>query len=447
MAAGAWIAAPSAQIKSLLRGDHCCEVSRKEISWMVAMLDFGNILTPIPSSYLMDIYGRKPVHLSAAAMYLTASALAFSANEVWYLYVARLLAGMGKGVAFAVVPIYIAEVANVQVRGALSTMFIGSLNTGVIYINILAAFVEDKYVRVNIASTVLPVIFALTFFFVPESFYYLTMKGKKEKSIKSLSKYRKREEEHPSVKAEQELVEMTVEEDMEKKGRFIDIFTSKAMRRATTIISALALFQRSTGISPILAFSTITLPETGGGLNREAYMLIFSILLVVVNYLVSPLVDSWGRRNLLLVSAISTSIVHLTVGIFYFLQHEEYDVNSWNWLPYCCTVAFACTYSLGIGFLPSTLVGELFPTNVKCYASSVSAIILAATSFVMNRLFREVADLWGVWCMYMFFSGTSAACAIFVYCFVFETKGKTFGEIQDTLRRSLTTPPANISLI
>nr|XP_014279626.1 facilitated trehalose transporter Tret1-like [Halyomorpha halys]XP_014279627.1 facilitated trehalose transporter Tret1-like [Halyomorpha halys] len=447
MAAGAWLAGPSAQIKSLLKGTHCCTASRSEISWLVALMDLGNILTPIPASFLMNIFGRKIVLYIAAATFFGASAFAFSANAVWFLYVARLLAGMGKGMAFAVVPIYIAEVANVQIRGALSTIFIGSLNTGVIFIYIIAALIEDDYVPVNIGTLVLPIIFIITFIFVPESFYYLTLKEKKEKSINSLRIYRKRAKDDPSIQAEQELVENTVKKDMENRARFFDIFTTKAMRRATMIISVLALFQRSSGISPTLAFSTITLPETGGGLSRETYMVIFAILLVIANYLVSPLVDTWGRRNLLLVSTASTSLVQLIAGIFYFLQHDEYDVSSWNWLPYCCMLIFACTYSFGIGFIPSTLVGELFPTNVKCYASSVSAIILAATSFVMNRVFREVADNWGVGYMYMFFSATSAGCTFFVFWYVFETMGKTFGEIQHTLRQSLTTRPSLLGTI
>ncbi|XP_014279632.1 facilitated trehalose transporter Tret1 isoform X2 [Halyomorpha halys] len=434
MTSGAWLAWPSAAIKPLLKGEKCCTVSRGQVSTMVALMDLGNILTPIPSSYFMDWIGRKLTLYITSVMYIISSISVIAANDVWYLYVARFFAGLAKGVAFAVVPIYLAEVANVQIRGALSTMFIGFLNIGMFYDYFFGALLS--YEALNIANVVIPIIFSIGFLFVPESPYYLTMKKKENKAIKSLSKYRQLKRDNEALLAEAKMVSATVEKDLEQKGRFIDIFTTKEMRRATLIIVLLALFQRSSGISPTLAYSTITLPETGGGISREMYMVIFSFILIVANYIATPLIDTWGRKKLLIYSALSSAITQMTAGLFYFFESRKYDVSSWNWLPYCCVIIFALTYSLGIGFIPSTLVGELFPTNVKCYASSVSAIILAATSFVVNRVFREVADNFGVEYMYFFFSLTSVACVIFTILYVFETKGKTFVEIQNILKES-----------
>lgn len=432
MTSGAWLAWPSASIKPLLKGEHCCHFSRAQISTMVALMDLGNVLTPIPSSYFMDWIGRKPTLYSTAAMNIIGSILVMIANDAWYIYLARFSVGMAKGVAFAVVPIYLAEVANVQIRGALSTMFIGFLNIGIFYDYFFGAIIS--YNSLNIANALIPIVFMITFIFVPESPYYLTMKKKEKKALKSLAKYRQVDKEDEGLLAEAKLVSLTVDKDLEQKGRFFDIFTTRSMRRATLMIGALALFQRCSGISPTLAFSTITLPETGGGLSREVYMIIFSFILAVANYVATPLIDTWGRRNLLIYSAVSTSLVQLVAGIYYFLETNRFDVSSWRWLPYVCLVLFAVTYSLGMGFIPSTLVGELFPTNVKCYASSLSAIILAATSFCVNRVFREVADNWGVEYMYLFFCLTSAACGVFCIFYVFETKGKTFAEIQHILK-------------
>lgn len=440
MTSGAWLAWPSAAIKPLLRGEQCCTVSRSQVSTMVALMDLGNIITPVPSSYLMDWIGRKLTLYITSIMYIISSICVIAANDVWYLYTARFFAGMAKGIAFAVVPIYLAEIADVKIRGALSTMFIGFLNIGMFYDYILGAYVSYK--ALNIANIIIPIVFSICFYYVPESPYFLAMKNKEKKAIKSLAKYRQLKRDNETLLAEAKMVTTTVERDLEQRGRFFDIFTTKAMRKATLIIVLLALFQRSSGISPTLAYSTITLPETGGGLSREVYMVIFSFILVAANYVATPLIDTLGRKKLLIISALTTAITQLIAGLFYLFENIKYDVSSWNWVPYCCVVVFAVTYSLGIGFIPSTLVGELFPTNVKCYASSVSAIILAATSFVVNRIFREVADQWGVQYMYFFFALTSVLCTIFTICYVFETKGKTFAEIQNILNESA--PPAII---
>ncbi|XP_014279628.1 facilitated trehalose transporter Tret1 [Halyomorpha halys] len=433
MAAGGWLAWAAVAIGPLVRGEYCCNVTRSEISTMVSLMDFGNILSPIPAAYCMDIFGRKPTLYSTAFMYIFASVAVIAANNVWYLYAARLSVGMAKGVAFAVVPIYLAEIASPQIRGALSAMFIGLLNIGLVYDYVLDIFLS--FTGVNIANAILPVLFGIFFYFVPESPYYLAMKEKEKRTIKSLSKYRQVKKDNEALLMEANFVTETVATDMEQKGRFIDLVTTASMRRAMLIITALSLLQRSCGLSPTVAYSMVTLPETGGGFSRATYMVIYSSVSVVANYLPSALVETWGRKKLLMASAASCSAVQGIAGLFYYFRTHHYDVSSWLWVPYACLVAVSFTYSIGIGFVPSTLVGELFPTNIKCHAGSISAIFLATTSFVLNRIFLEVSDRWGVEWMYFYFATSGAVCVIFSHFYVFETKGKTFMEIQNILKR------------
>lgn len=432
MTAGCWLSWPAPAIKLLLKGEYCCNVTRSEISTMVSLMDFGNILSPIPAAYCMDIFGRKSTLYSTAFMYLFASAATFAATNVWYLYAARLSVGMAKGVAFAVVPIYLAEIASPQIRGALSAMFIGLLNIGLVYDYVLGMLLSFN--GLNVANAILPLLFGIFFYFVPESPYYLAMKTKEKRTIKSLSKYRQVKKDNEALLTEANFVAETVATDMEQRGRFIDLVTTAPMRRAILIITALSLFQRSCGTSPTVAYSLVTLPKNGGGFSRETYMVIFSIISVVATYLPSALVDTWGRKKLLMVSSAACATVNGIAGVFYYFQTNHYDVSSWLWVPYACVLSLGFSYSIGIGFVPSTLVGELFPTNIKCHAGSISAIFLACTSFVLNRLFLEVSDRWGIEYMYFYFSASSVVCVIFSHFFVFETKGKTFVEIQNILK-------------
>nr|BAN20861.1 sugar transporter [Riptortus pedestris] len=394
---------------------------------MVSLMDFGNALTPIPTSYLMDWIGRKPTLFSSAVMLALASALSLAANNIWYLYFARIFAGMAKGVAFAVVPIYLAEVANIQIRGALSTMFIGFLNIGMFYAYFFGWM--TTYLGLNISIAIIPVVFSILFLFVPESPYYLARRHKPQKATAVLAKYRQVDRTEEALIAEYQLIEKTVLKDLQNKGRFWDVVGTRGNRRAVLIIALLAIFQRASGISPSLAFMTVTLPETGGGQSREVYLVIFSAILVIANYVATPLIDNLGRKKLLIYSAISSAVIQFVTGIFYLFQNTGYNTEPWNWIPYASLIIFGITYSLGIGFIPSTLVGELFPTNVKCYASSISAILLAVVSFGVNRVFREFETQY----MYFFFSFACVVCTIFCVFFVFETRGKTFLEIQEKL--------------
>lgn len=437
MVSGAWLTWPSSALLHLTDGSEGFALDSSQISTLVALMDFGNFLSPIPTGYLMDLIGRKLTLLITAALYVVASICTLAGDDIWYLYVARLLVGLGKGVVFAVVPIYLAEVANTQIRGGLSTMFIGFLNLGMVFDYVFGPIVSYK--TLNILNLVVPVLFGLSFWLVPESPYYLIMKGREGSARKSLCRFRwvskSDSKEGSPLDSELNGMKETVERDMKNRGRFIDLVTTPGNRKALIIIGMLAIFQRLSGISPTLAYSTTRiLPKTGGGLSPSYYMIIFSVILVIANYVAIPLVDKIGRKPLLLASSISSCIVMGCAGIFYYVHRlESVDATGFTWIPYVCLLLFGITYSIGIGFLPSTLVSELFPTNVKSYAGSVSAILLAAISFMVNKMFLAVSENAGVHTMYAIFSISCFMCFLFVAFFVFETKGKSFSEIQDIL--------------
>ncbi|KAF6205294.1 hypothetical protein GE061_019463 [Apolygus lucorum] len=322
MTAGAWLGWPSSTIDHLTKKE---VLIGGDVSTMVALMDFGNMLSPIPAGYLMDIIGRKITLLGTAVVYLIASLGVLVYENKWPLFIARIMAGLGKGIAFSVVPIYLAEISNVQIRGALSTMFIGFLNFGMFYGYVVGPF--TSYFVLNLAILAIPLSFLATFLFFPESPYFLLMKSRESAARKALSTYRKVDKANAEqmTNLDHELSEMSrrVERDMKNKGRFFDLVSTKGNRRAILIIAALAFFQRSSGISPTLAYSTMIMPQTGGGLTPKVYMIIFSALLIVANFLALPLVDRIGRKPLLLISSISTGLCTADFSTFSSKLHEQ----------------------------------------------------------------------------------------------------------------------------
>lgn len=434
--AGAWLAWPSAVIPMIEKDGIPMKMTEGEISTMVALMDLGNILSPVPASYLMDKIGRRPTLMSAGVCAIIASAAVMLANGVCLIYAARIFAGFTKGIAYAVLPIYAAEVANTKVRGGLTavSMVFLTLGTTVDY----AIGPHFSYQALNITNAIIPILLLSTIMFFPESVHFLAMKGKHDQALNALAKYRQVKKENAKengLEAEYQEVSRKVEEDMRYKGRFLDLISTPANKRALMIISLLAFFQRSTGISPIIAYSTSTMPKEGGGLSISEYMIVFSVVHAITAYGVMPLVDRLGRRPLMLFSSLTTGLVTGFIGVYYWMERSGYDVRDIQWIPYAGLVLFAITYGAGAGIIPSTIVGELFPTNIKSYASSVSAIILAAVSFTLNKIFHVVAKSYGAHVMFWSFTAASFLCTLFTYVFLFETKGKTFTEIRDYMAK------------
>lgn len=370
--------------------------------------------------------------------------MALLAASPGVLYIARFLAGTCKGVAFTVAPMYLGEIASTGIRGAVSTMFAGLLWAGTMFEFGIGPAVS--YNLLIIMSLSVPVLFLATFLFMPESPYYLVMKGRHDDAKKSLKWLRGSPDDTVSeesaianpVNRELKHIQKTVSEEMQNKSSFVDLISSHSNKRATTIVVIISMFQRTCGISPLLAYSSSTLPATDSFIGPSQIIIVFGLILTFSNFLATPLVDRLGRKPLLIFSGAGCGVATGVTSIFYYLQkNTDVDVSAYVWVPYVCICVFGLTHSIGIGVIPHTLLAELYPQNVKCYAAAVAAITFALSSFAINKVYTTVSDEIGVFAMFAFFSLNGLVCALFSYFVIFETKGKTFAEIQSILRKQL----------
>ena len=396
-------------------------------------MDFGNMITPIPASYLINMVGRKLVIHFTGLIFIGASLLTIFAHNMWYIYVARLLAGMGKGVVFGVIPVYLTEVAQVSVRGTLGSLFITAVSLGSCYGYVMGAYLS--YNTVNLANLSIASFFLVIALFLPETPFYLIMKGKEEDAERSLAVLRQVDRGSASIIQEMDMVKNSIEISRRGRSKFTDIATSKAKRRALLIVIVTSLIQRLSGISPILAFGSVILPRSGGGLRPEVYMIIFSAILIVGNYVGALFTETCGRKKLLIYSALICGVVNFIFAGYYTSSRYQFDLEYFTWIPYVCLLLYGIGWSIGLGIMPPFLASELFPIGVKSYASSISSIIFGVTSLGVNKVFGEVYLLHaGLEGMFYFFGSCCFLFSVFCVYYVIETKGKTFQEIHSKLQ-------------
>lgn len=438
MSTGCWLAWPSTAIPKLQRGQTVMSVTNEEISWVVSSLDLGNAVSPLPMCYLADVLGRKFVIIVSGVMFFVASVMTFFAATPAVLYVARFLAGVGKGITFAVVPMYLGEISSVPIRGALSFSFSVFLWLGSLFDYATGPFVSFKILAV--LTGIVPMIFFTTFMFCPESPYFYLMKRHEKSARKALSWLRntspsKLKQHHNTTELELKDMAITVDENLKNKGRFYDVFLIPGNRYALCIVIVLALFQRLSGISPLLSYSSITLPPNDR-FGPDEGVILFGCFLALICLSAILLVDRLGRRPLLIISGIGCCVVNGTSAIFYYLYKEtDLDMNSFLWVPYVCLMGYALFFGIGLSNIPLTLLGELFPTDVKSFAAALTSIAFALASFIVNKLYITIESSIGLYANYAFYSLIGLVSAIFTFFTVFETKGRTFSEIQRKLNK------------
>lgn len=157
-------------------------------------------------------------------------------SSVYFLLAGRFLSGLAAGGVFVLIPLYISEIAEDNVRGVLGSFFIFSINLGTLLMFIAGTYLHYSVVPKLMIS--LPIIFALTFVFLPETPQHLLKLGKVKQAENALKYLRGCQNEIP-LKVKNELLEMSkkIEEDSSVKAESIWRELSRMILKASRRIN------------------------------------------------------------------------------------------------------------------------------------------------------------------------------------------------------------------
>lgn len=404
-------------------------ITEDEESWIGSLLSLGAAFGCFPYAFISNTLGRKASLIAIGVPFVAAFFMMAFAENVAVFYVARILSGLSLGGTFAIVPTYVAEISETSIRGMLSSIMNNLISTGM-----MVSYCLGPYVSVQVFTLVLtsaPIVFLVTSLFIPESPYYLIGKKRRESAENSLMVLRKTDV--YKVQEELEEIQRGVEKDRESSGTFVDIFRTKASRKALLISIVLVLFQQMSGIN-VLQFYAQTIFETASDtVPDEVYPMIIGAVQLAACFIAPLAVERLGRKKLFLVSAVGMMVSEVPMGLYFYLQDEGNDVKSLVWLPIVALVVYVISFHSGFGPLPWTVMAEIFPENIKAAASSATVFSCYVISFLITRFFKSVSAHVGLGGAFWIFSGFNFAAIFFTHFVVPETKGRTFQEIQKIL--------------
>jgi SP family facilitated glucose transporter-like MFS transporter 8 len=341
------------------------------------------------------------------------------------LYAARITSGLAVGAISVIAPIYICEVAEKSVRGALGYLFFIMLNIGQLFMFVIQGSVN--YIWTAAIFALIPVIYALALLTVPESPTYLIKRDGKDEAKKSLQYFR-----GPQYDTGKEMddLENEVNQSAQRNFPIRDLIFSPGPRKAFIIAVGLMLLQVFCGVNLVLAsVHSVFASEYRGENDEDITLLTLFFVEVFAAFLSSTTVDRSGRRPLLFISSSVMTLSLIVIGTYFNVA------NASDWFPRICVFAFIGAFSLGVGPIPWVMAGEMFSVNVKWLGSSVAVCLYWTFRFVLQHVLWNDLYALGEDVLCWAFACVCISALFFVYFLVPETKGRSLLEIQSILER------------
>lgn len=362
----------------------------------------------------------------------------------------RIIGGIGVGLASAICPMYIGEVAPSNVRGMLVSWNQFAIIFGqlvVYFVNFIILGGNDNPIiqlvngvnqimnpeaaswtiatgwRYMFGSEAVPAgLFALLICFVPETPRYLVMTGQDAKAMRVLERIN-------GTNAAATILSNIKNTVTEKTER---LFAYGFMCIFIGIM--LSVFQQAIGINAVLYYA----PRIFGDMGMDNPMM-QTVIMGVVNISFTLIavftVEKWGRKPLLITGSIG-------MGIGAFLVALTFGNATFQLVTMIAIMLYSASFMMSWGPICWVLIAEIFPNTIRGKAVAIAVAFqwifnwLVSSTFVpMFNMHLTEGDDFGHWFTYGLYGTICVIAALFVWRLVPETKGKTLEDMSRLWRK------------
>jgi SP family arabinose:H+ symporter-like MFS transporter len=401
------------------------------LGWTVSSALVGCIAGSAAAGFLGDRLGRKGALLACAVLFFASAVWSGIAPSAFQLVLARILGGLGVGAASMLTPVYISEIAPARSRGALTT-----LNQIAILLGMVAVYVVNAWIaamgteewriasawRWMFASEALPAtLFFLLLLGIPESPRWLALRGRDREARSLLDRLLGGKD---SAAVFGEIVAST----RTHGGSFLDCFRSP-WRRVVVFGCVLAVFQQFTGINIVMYYAPRIF--TSAGLDTTSaigHSVLIGLAMLVFTCVALVLADRIGRRPLLITSAAGMTLGLAALGQAY-AGGGAAESGGWSLLVW--VIVYVAAFSIGMGPLVWTIIGEIFPNRIRAHAASLAVLLLWLANYLVSQFFPAMLSWLGA-TVFWVYAVISLAATAFLVIFLPETKGRSLEELERT---------------
>ncbi|KAM0722637.1 hypothetical protein Q7P37_002078 [Cladosporium fusiforme] len=409
---------------------------------IVSVLQAGCFFGAMSSFYLGDKLGRKRSLLLADIIFIIGSIVQTTCamgagNDMAQLYVGRVIGGFGVGLTSAIVPTYIGENANKEIRGRC----IGCMqlfNVTGICLSFFVNYGTNQNMssdnpaqwRLPFALQILPgAILLVGLCFTNESPRWLVEKNRVEEARRALATVRSKPINDPEV--EQELDDIVKDFRGHEKLPLVQqvrmTFNNAKTLYTFSMAVILMFWQQWTGTNSInyyapQIFKSVGLSGGSAGLFATGIYGIVKIVVTAIGLMVAT--EQLGRKWSLIIGGAGQAFAMFYIGINQAVHPvvEGQDLNGNSTFAIVCVYLFVVFYSFGWGPIPFVLSAECAPNHVR----SLTMAAALMTQWLFNFVIAKLTPIMLARITYGTFLVFGCACLTMVVYAIFcipETKG------------------------
>lgn len=177
-----WSSPAEIPMRDPMRGNF--PIDEEQWSWVGSLVTLGAAVICAVIGTVINRFGRKRSMLAMVVPFLIGWALVIWATGIEMLFIGRFMLGMSGGAFFVMAPMYIGEIAQKDIRGALGSFFQLLVTTGILLVYGLGYGLS--VFTFSIICAAIPIVFAAIFVFMPESPLYWVSQNRIDDAKKSL---------------------------------------------------------------------------------------------------------------------------------------------------------------------------------------------------------------------------------------------------------------------
>ncbi|XP_058738057.1 sugar transporter ERD6-like 7 [Vicia villosa] len=397
-------------------------LSLAEYSLFGSILTFGAMIGAITSGPIADFVGRKGAMRVSSAFCVAGWLVIYFSKGPVPLDIGRLATGYGMGVFSFVVPVFVAEIAPKELRGALTT-----LNQFMIVTAVSVSFIIGTVLSwraLAIIGLIPTAVLLLGLFLIPESPRWLAKKGRAKDFVAALQTLRGKGADISHEAAE--IQDYITSLELLAKPKMLDLFQRRYLR-SLTIGIGLMVCQQFGGINGV-CFYTSSIFDLAGFPSATG-TIIYAILQIIITGLGAALIDKAGRKPLLLVSGSGLVAGCIFTAVAFYLKVHNVGLGAVPALAVTGILVYIGSFSIGMGAIPWVVMSEIFPVNIKGQAGSIATLVNWFGAWLCSYTFNFLMS-WSSYGTFILYAAINALAILFIVVAVPETKGKSLEQLQ-----------------